>query len=553
MDAARASLLSFIELARCNPLSWAVGLACLLGGLQSALAETSARSAPPLDESATTAEQGSVDSTQRIADGIDGLPGLYRLGIPATPGPRGGAGVWLHYGFTEPQNGEADSHHRAGGTVAAGGALWRYLAAAVRVDFRHDMHGDDPMGSDSGSTLDVTPIVRTGLPISRRVHLGAEGRVLISGAAEGGGLAAPPFDGRLLASYLGPSGWTATAMGGFRLAQNGVIVSEAAMLRPGDRVVLGVSEFPAALMGLGVMKDFGSTSVLAEWSWDLLLGSGSPPAFESPLRLGLGARQLLLPGVALQGMLEVSPGGRAPSLPGDPLVPIEPRLLTVLGVSIRFPDVIGRRAPPPPPQEVARPPRSTQEKGKEEASEELSSPPEEESPPTSVLRVEVVDETGHPISDATVKVEVPAHSERPARTVAAPLKEVNVYVAEELPIGSVQVTVEAELLRSHSERIQITSHEPAKLEVTLQKASDVGSQLRGLVRSYTGEGIEASIRVQPGGYETTCNEKGEFVLDVPPGTYSVSIKAEGYVSQKRKLRVRKEGVTVLNADLRRER
>jgi uncharacterized membrane protein len=73
------------------------------------------------------------------------------------------------------------------------------------------------------------------------------------------------------------------------------------------------------------------------------------------------------------------------------------------------------------------------------------------------------------------------------------------------------------------------------------------------VRSYAGVGLAAEIRVEPGGYVASCNADGEFVLDLAPGDYEVSIQAQGYLAQKRRLRVRKEGVTVLNADLQSER
>jgi uncharacterized membrane protein len=109
--------------------------------------------------------------------------------------------------------------------------------------------------------------------------------------------------------------------------------------------------------------------------------------------------------------------------------------------------------------------------------------------------------------------------------------------------------VEADLLKPHTESVIVSEGSPAEIEVKLEPAASEGSQLRGLVRSYSGQGIAASVTVEPGDHTTKCDEEGSFELDLPPGVYKVIIEAEGYRSQRRTLRVRKEGVTVLNADL----
>ena len=494
----------------------------------------------------TSAQRGlaSDEPTARtIPDGVDGLPGLYRIGIPGTAAPRGGAGLWMNYGYTEPQNGEADPHHRLGGTFAAGGALLPYVAAALRVDFRHDLHGDDAMGPDSGSALDVSPILRAGYAVNRSLHLGVEGRLVFGGHALSPGLADPIFDGRLLASFLGPSGWTVAGLGGLRTGSGDLSAANGGMLRPGDRVALGVSEFPALLVGLGVAKEWGGTSLLLEGTWDVLVADGAPPVAESPLRIAAGVRRMLLPGLYLHGLLEVAPAARAPSLPGDPLVPVEPRFSAILGVSLRLPELLAG-SPPPLPAPL------------DPAAEQQAEPPESAPPepppeaPTATLEIRVVDETGHPISDALVTVTVPASGELAEEQVVVPLREVNLYVIEGLPLGPVEVSVEADLLQTHSEHVGIEEGEPTELTVALRKAGGLGSQLRGLVRSYSGQGIPAQVSVSPGNYSATCNDDGEFVLDVPPGHYTVTIEAAGYAAQKRQLRVRKESVTVLNADLR---
>ena len=471
----------------------------------------------------------------QYADGIDGLPGLYRIGIAGTSAPRAGAGLWLQYGYTEPQNGDSADHHRFGGTVAAGGALWPYLSAAVRVDMRHDIHGADPMGSDSGTLIDVTPMLRAGAEVAPGIYLGGEGRLALSGAAASEGVAPPTFDGRLLAAgRFGQE--TLALLAGYRTPQGGSILTDAAMLRPGDRVVLGLSEYGAVLLGLGAQHSFGKTDVLAEVTWDLLVGDGAPPAPSSPLRIGLGARHTIIPGLCLHGQIEISPGDRAPSTTADPLVPVEPRFLALIGASVRFPDLLKKKSEAKPPPE--------------EPPEEAPPPPPPPPPPAPAsLRVTVVDDTGHPISDAlvTLEIEHPGQAEPERRQV--PLDQLNVYTLSELAGGEVDITVSAALLQPYNQHLVLVPGETADVSVRLAKDATQGAQLRGLVRDYSGAGLMAKVQVIPGDLVTTCNEQGEFVLDLPPGTYDVVITADGHQTQKRRLKVRREGVTVLNADL----
>lgn len=85
---------------------------------------------------------------------------------------------------------------------------------------------------------------------------------------------------------------------------------------------------------------------------------------------------------------------------------------------------------------------------------------------------------------------------------------------------------------------------------------------RGVIRVVVrdtdwGEPLEASITVFAAGEEepattgrTTKLSEGMIELPVAPGRYEVLIEAKGYASQRRKLSVDEEGVTVLNVDLR---
>ena len=79
-----------------------------------------------------------------------------------------------------------------------------------------------------------------------------------------------------------------------------------------------------------------------------------------------------------------------------------------------------------------------------------------------------------------------------------------------------------------------------------------GGQIRGLVRSFKGANLSAEIKIDPLDL-TLHTQDGRFEADVAPGKYEVTITAPGYETQHRRVEVEKNGVTLLNADLRSER
>ncbi len=75
-------------------------------------------------------------------------------------------------------------------------------------------------------------------------------------------------------------------------------------------------------------------------------------------------------------------------------------------------------------------------------------------------------------------------------------------------------------------------------------------KIRGVVLSFRGEPLLASIKVTPGGWTTNTNpEDGSFELDVSAGEYEIEISAPGYESQNRR-RFVGQGIVIVNADLR---
>jgi hypothetical protein len=78
------------------------------------------------------------------------------------------------------------------------------------------------------------------------------------------------------------------------------------------------------------------------------------------------------------------------------------------------------------------------------------------------------------------------------------------------------------------------------------------SQIRGVVRSFRGQPILAHVLVEPGARTAETGPGGEFSLNVPPGRYTVTLRAEGFAPQTKTCVVDQAGITVLNVELRDE-
>lgn len=78
------------------------------------------------------------------------------------------------------------------------------------------------------------------------------------------------------------------------------------------------------------------------------------------------------------------------------------------------------------------------------------------------------------------------------------------------------------------------------------------SQIRGVVRSFDGQPVLAHVSVEPGALTTETGADGKFAIDVAPGRYSVTLRAQGYKAQTKTCVVDERGITVLNVELRDE-
>ncbi|HVU03218.1 MAG TPA: carboxypeptidase regulatory-like domain-containing protein [Polyangiaceae bacterium] len=463
-----------------------------------------------------------------LGDTASALPGIVRVGVPGLGPRRVAVAGTAGYGMTESQGAGDGAHHRLGGTAAVGVAPISALELALRFDGRYDLHPDDGQGTHGAGVGDPRFIARFGAAASSSFRVGVEAAAWLPGKdAPSVAFDATTLDAKLLGAYAPEGGPVVGLAAGFRLDQSKNAAPDLARLRSGDRLALGLSDSSAVLAGLGVSYPLSSTELLGEVSADLLVGSKAPGLGKSPMRVDLGVRHHLSRSLALEVLGEVSPSGRPGLAPTDPLVPVEPRFSLMAGLRFRLPfDAEPEPAPGPTGPEQKTPEQKT---------------PVAAAATTGSLRVVVLAEDGTGVPDATVTVKV-GEEARPLENAGG------TYSAKDLPVGPVAVSVTAEGFAPAEQSVNVTAAESAPTEIRLKALAPSG-QLRGLIRSFAGKGISATIHVEPGDGEVKTDGQGAFTLDVPPGDYEVSIRAQGFKEQRRKVHVDENGVTVINAEL----
>jgi hypothetical protein len=149
---------------------------------------------------------------------------------------------------------------------------------------------------------------------------------------------------------------------------------------------------------------------------------------------------------------------------------------------------------------------------------------------------------GSPIEGALVEVRVGE------TTLGVTAPEKGAYRVESMPTGDATLSVKADGYQPLEKPIHFDASNPTPLDVELVPLPPSG-EIRGLIRSFGGRGLGASIRVEPLGVETKTDHDGAFTLSVPPGDYEVVVHADRYKEQRRKIHVGENGVTILNAEL----
>jgi hypothetical protein len=457
------------------------------------------------------------------------LPGLTRVAAAGTFRPGLALALSSGYGYTESVLVSNDSHHRAMGTLALSYRPVEGFAAALKLDGRFDSHSGDEStadgSTDDGWVGDPRILVRFGRDLSPAFRLGAQATVWLPGS-EAPSIVGDAISGDLLAmASVQPGGGASTLHlnAGFRLDNSAKSVDMPAKLSRSDRLALGLSSSNAVLVGAGWEMKMDRLAVLAEASWDVLIGEDAPGALESPIRLGAGIRYALGPTLALQVAAEVSPSARPDLEMVEPgvLIPIEPRFEMLLGLTYRPAERIAAPIAVVSPKIVeTRPP-----------------PPAGDKPGKVTGTVKTAD--GAPVSGARVKV-----GDQELASAAD-----GSFSLAGLGAGSLPVAVTAEGYKDAASSAVVRAGQTTHVDVVVERNLPAG-QVRGVVQSFGGQALVATIKIQPGGQTVQSSAGGEFEIDLAPGAYTVTISAPGHVDQQRKVKVELNGVTILNVDLR---
>ena len=129
-----------------------------------------------------------------------------------------------------------------------------WLALALRLDGRLDLHPADEDGADKTGTGDPRVFLRAGYDVTRSLGLGTEFVFWFPGnKAPSFHLDATSVDFKALLAYRAQTLPLALLLNaGFRLDQSENSAPDLTRVRPGDRTALGVSAANAVLIGVGL-------------------------------------------------------------------------------------------------------------------------------------------------------------------------------------------------------------------------------------------------------------------------------------------------------------
>jgi Carboxypeptidase regulatory-like domain len=496
-------------------------IACFLGA-SSALAEPSATPA-------------SVPDGAREGIASTGLCGLTNTAYPTCP-QRWAVAANAGYHYTESVGAVDGAHHRMAGSLGAGVVPLPWLAVALRLDGRVDVHPHDDLGKDLTGTGDPRLFLRAGHDLARGASIGGEAVLWFPGTD------APSFKPRATtADFKALAAWRPRHMPlallghvGYRLDNSANSAPDLNRLRAGDRVALGLSDSDAVLVGIGAStRAVHQCELFVDLSLDYLLGDRAPEFRASPVRASLGARYFLKPG--LQGELSAtgSFSSRASLAANAPLVPVEPRVSISLG--LRY-----GRALHAPPAPVERTPERP----------EQPVTPEPELPKTTDISGVLLDDKEAPIPDVRVVLTVgPETALRETVTDGD-----GRYGFTNVPIGDATLAASAPGFETQQWVVEvrpgvaITSPNRA-----LARKGNTGT-LRLLTRTFSSEPLSASIQLRDARSRKPISGKsdaqGTYEIDLQPGRYTVMISAPGYRTLRREVTVERYGVAILNVDMR---
>lgn len=454
------------------------------------------------------------------AEGLEALPGVHEVPFSVPSEARWHARAGFGYGWTESVLDTDDAHHRLQLDAAASVRPLAWLATALRVLGRYDVHTGGSSESDSGLITETHLAARASWPVSSDFHAGGQLDLwLPAGDSVGGALKAISGDLQLLLSYAPQaSPWTLGLALGVRMDRSRYAGGDLENYSPADRLALGISDsIWAVRQGLAVSYRVGSLEWLAEWAYRMYV---EHPA-ESPMWIRAGARYHASQRWQLELLLGVSPSKR-PTLDADTPspVPIEPRLWAGLAATYAW-------ATPQPAAAPAAVPVA----------------PAPVAPASASLRGKVIAQGGAALGDASVTLSRDGEAPRELTTDAR-----GEFSFAELAPGAYELKVAAPGFVAEQRAVTLQPGATAELDVTLAQELPVG-QIRGTVRRFNGKPIVATVAIAQLGIKQRTRSDGTFEIDVQPGDYSVAVTADGFRQQTRKAHVDQRGVAILIVEL----
>lgn len=485
---------------------------------------------------------------QRDGESPTSLPGVDRVAHADSFARFAAAALSVGYGYTGGviNANSADGHHRAASSLALSIRPLPYLAVAFQYDNRYDKHVDleEGDGKDDGWLAESRLSARYVRPLSPQLGLGVEATVWFppGGSPPSFSASGTSFEGTLIATYVPMPALRVSANAGYRLDRSVDSIDNAAMLSTADRLALGVSEFDAILGGVGATYSFGDFDILAEATWDILVGSGNPPLAQSPLRASGGGRWRVTDSMQVQLLAQGSPSEVGDFSTMGSLYRVDPSFSTMLTVSYSHP--------------VKGPAVLVAEPDCEKNPDDPRCAPAKPLEPGKLWGT-VTDEGGNPVANAKVTVVLnptDPNAGGPLTIDSETDAEGNFKIegqsnAEPLPDGTGSVTVEAEGYEPKTSSVEVKKGQLSRVALPLQEKLPVG-QLRGVIQAFNGTPLKATVTVQPGDASATAEDDGSFEIDLQPGEYQVTITAAGYAEQTRTVSIEKNGVTIMNVDMR---
>ncbi len=541
-----------------------------------------------------------VAQSPQVGNGPTALPAIDRVGYPAKTEEGVSGSLSTDYGFTESVLSADDEHHRLQARLAASLVPIDWLALALRFDGRYDSHSIENQEGDDGFAGQTRIAARASYEVNDRFHLGGESVLRVPGGkTPGDAFRGTSLDLDLIGSFVpGPPSFLIASLIGFRLDNRANAVEDADAMSLSDRYALNVSEANAILLGLAESWRVGDFELLGEWTWDVYIGEDAPSAIQSPMRLVVGARWWQSTAFQLSALLGITPSSRPTIDNNSPLMVVEPRFWVGVGAHYTLPfkklseseketkietGILSGRVLTADGSGIAMVQIDLSGTASIQTVSDANGSFRFDNVPTGrqalaltatgwqqkTVSIVVVKGTNQPIE---IVLEPAARSLQ--GTVYTPSKEpipnAIVWVGKgdegietqtddagrfelpDIPVDAVEIRIKATGWEEYTQALDETTGATLNIEIALERPLPEG-QIRGYVRNFAGKPLKATIVIEPIGTRLRTLADGTFQADVPPGLYSITVKARGHRTQKRSIQVEQKGVTVLVVDLLRKR